>query len=197
VTPPPGAAGGTGPGSAHDPDEPTLYDTLGVASGATASEIRSAYVDLARRHHPDVAGDDPVARAVAERRMQEINQAWSVLGDAGRRATYDRDLQAARRRGWTAGTVTPDFVPYDDSVDPDDPAAEHDVPYGDGAPVPRSLQMGPGLVVVVGLVVLGLGILLGFGPLVALGVVAMVAGALGFVAAPVYAVLRSSRSGLD
>jgi hypothetical protein len=197
VTPPSGTTGGSAPGSGDTHDEPTHYDILGVDPAAGPGEIRSAYVELARRHHPDLAGDNPTARRVAERRMQEINQAWSVLGDATRRATYDRDLAALRRSRWTAGTVTPDFVPYDDSVDPEDPAAEHDVPYGDGAPVPRSLQMGPGLVVVVGLVVLGLGILLGFGPLVALGVVAMVAGVLGFVAAPVYAVLRSSRTGLD
>lgn len=197
MTPSSGATGDSAPGSGDDPDEATLYDILGVDPAGSATEIRGAYVDLARRHHPDLAGDSPAARGVAERRMQEINRAWSVLGDATRRATYDRDLAALRRSRWTAGTVTPDFVPYDDSVDPEDPAAEHDVPYGDGTPVPRSLQMGPVLVVVVGLVVLGLGILLGFGPLVALGVVAMVGGALGFVAAPVYAVLRGSRSGLD
>lgn len=193
----PGTAGGAGLGSGDDHDEPTHYDTLGVEPGAPATEVRRAYVELARRNHPDLAGDDPVARGIAERRMQDINQAWSVLGDASRRDTYDRDLAIAKRRRWTAGTVTPDFVPYDNSVDPDDPAAEHDVPYGDGAPVPRSLQMGPVLVAVVGVVVLGLGFLLGFGPLVALGVVAIVGGALGFIAAPVYAVLRSSRSGLD
>jgi hypothetical protein len=194
---PPGNGAGASAGSGGDLEGPDHYDTLGVDPGADAPDIRRAYVDLARRNHPDLAGDDPVARGVAERRMQEINQAWSVIGDAGRRVAYDRDLAAARRSLWTPGMVTPDFVPFDDSIDPDDPAAEHDVPYGDGAPVPRSLQMGPVVVAVVGLVVLGLGILLGFGPLVGLGVAAMVVGALGFVAAPVYAVMRSSRSGLD
>jgi len=197
VTPPPGATGGSAPGPDNHRNEPSHYDTLGVDAGASASELRTAYVELARRNHPDLAGDDPVARGIAERRMQDINQAWSVIGDPTRRADYDRAQAAERRSSWTAGTVTPDFVPYDDSIDPDDPAAEHDVPYGDGAPVPRSLQLGPVVVAVVGVVVLGLGILLGFGPLVALGVVAIVAGGLGFVAAPVYAVLRSSRSGMD
>jgi len=197
VTPPPPGSSGSAPRSGSGPDTPSHYDTLGVAPDAAAPEVRRAYVELARRNHPDLAGDDPVARGIAERRMQDINQAWSVIGDSAQRATYDRDLAAARRSNWTAGTVTPDFVPYDNSVDPEDPAAEHDVPYGDGAPVPRSLQMGPVLVALVGLVTLGLGLLLGFGPLVALGVVAMVAGAFGFIAAPIYAVLRSSRSGLD
>lgn len=194
---PPGDSAGASSGSGRDSEAADHYDTLGVDPGADAPDIRRAYVDLARRNHPDLAGDDPAARAVAERRMQEINQAWSVIGDASRRAAYDRDLAAARRRLWTPGTVTPDFVPFDDSIDPDDPAAEHDVPYGDGAPVPRSLQMGPVVVALVGLVVFGLGMLLGFGPLVGLGVAAIVVGVLGFVAAPVYVVMRSSRSGLD
>ena len=176
---------------------PTHYDTLGVATDADTGAIRRAWVGLARRHHPDVAGEAPGARAEAERRMQAINQAWEVLGDPVRRRRYDADLALERRRAWVPGTVSPDFVPLDDSDDPDDPAAEHDVPYGDGAPLPRSLQVGPLPIVVLGLIALGMGALLGFPPLVALGAVGVVGGALAFLAAPVYALLRSSRNGLD
>lgn len=183
--------------TAPTPAERTHYDTLGVADTADAAEVRRAYVALARRNHPDVAGDDAAARQRAEHAMRDINEAWAVLGDPDRRRRYDRDLAAAARASWQPGTASPGFVPLDDSDDPDDPAAEHDVPYGDGSPVPRTLQMGPVLIVVAAVVALGAGTLLGFAPLVALGVAGLVAGVLAFVATPVFAVLRSARHGHD
>ena len=70
---------------------------LGVPSGADAAEIRRAYVRLARRHHPDFHIDaDAATRQRVGRRMQEINQAWQVLGDADRRARYDLDVRQGR-----------------------------------------------------------------------------------------------------
>jgi len=173
------------------------YDVLGVSPGDDQAVVRRAYVELARRHHPDLAGDSSQAQREAERRMQRINEAWAVLGDTTRRQRYDSQLAARRLRDWTPGTVSPGFAPLDASDDPDDPAADYDVPYGDGSPVPRSLQLGPVAVVVAAVLALGAGTLLGFGPLIALGVVGLVGGALAFAAAPIYAVLRSSRSGVD
>jgi hypothetical protein len=175
----------------------THYDTLGVSPDADAATVRRAWVDLARRNHPDLAGEDPGSRDAAQRRMQEINEAWEVLGDESRRRRYDATLAIERRQNWQPGAVSPEFVPFDTSEDPDDPAAEYDRPYGDGSTVPRSLQVGPLPVLLVGFVVFGLGLILRFGPLVGLGAVIVVAGVLAFVAAPLYAVFRSSRGGLD
>ena len=55
---------------------------LGVASSASAAEIKAAYRSLVKRHHPDAGGD--------EHRILELNAAWEVLGDAERRAEHDR-----------------------------------------------------------------------------------------------------------
>ena len=186
-----GAPGGTPPGG------DTHYDTLGVAPDANASEVRRRWVALARRHHPDVAGDDPAARRQAEEQMRAINEAWAVLGDPDRRAAYDATLASDRRARFTPGAPDPDFVPFDDADDPDDPAAIHDVPYGDGSPVPRSLQLGPVGIIALAVVALATGLLLEFAPLVALGAVGIVGGVLSFAAAPVYAVIRSARRGID
>lgn len=170
----------------------THYEVLGVDPGADPVEVRRAYLRLARDHHPDHHAEGTSAdRAEAEDEMRRINEAWAVLGDERARVDYDRTLRAERRASWTPGTTTPDFVPFDDGVDPEDPAAEHDVPYGDGSPVHRSMQVGPVLVLVLGLVALGAGAMLAFRPLLALGVVGVVGAGVLFVATPVYAILRS------
>ena len=63
------------------------YATLGVARGATPSQVRAAYRRLAKRYHPDVHAD-----ARATERMRHINQAWEVLSTADRRAQYDSSV---------------------------------------------------------------------------------------------------------
>lgn len=51
------------------------YETLGVKYGASDEEIKKAYRALARKYHPDVAGNSPEA---AEK-MREINAAYDEL----------------------------------------------------------------------------------------------------------------------
>ncbi|HYJ29879.1 MAG TPA: DnaJ domain-containing protein [Allosphingosinicella sp.] len=62
----------------------SLYADLRVPPDAPPAAIEWAYRKLMKRHHPDHAGPDSAARAA------EINAAYSVLRDAGRRACYDR-----------------------------------------------------------------------------------------------------------
>ena len=61
------------------------YQTLGVAHDASADQIKTAFRRLARKYHPDVSKEPD-----AEKRMQEINEAYTVLSDAEKRAAYDR-----------------------------------------------------------------------------------------------------------
>ena len=84
----------------------TLYDVLGVDHQDTAPMIRRAYRDLARRHHPDSGGE--------LRHMMAINEAWHVLGDPERRASYDTQLlrPVPGRRSRDGHTVM-DFGRYD------------------------------------------------------------------------------------
>jgi hypothetical protein len=62
--------------------EPSHYEILGVPPTASAEEIRAAFRAAARTRHPD-AGGSPAA-------MRQLNAAWHVLSDPGRRALYDR-----------------------------------------------------------------------------------------------------------
>lgn len=62
------------------------YAVLGVAKTATQDEIKSAYRTLAKKYHPDLHPGD----TQAAEKMKEVNEAYSVLGDADKRAKYDR-----------------------------------------------------------------------------------------------------------
>ena len=61
------------------------YEVLGVGRSASADEIKKAYRQLARKYHPDVNKESE-----AEGRFKEINEAYEVLSDQQKRATYDR-----------------------------------------------------------------------------------------------------------
>src|SRR5437764_10880448 len=62
------------------------YDVLGVARDATDAEIKKAFRRLARELHPDVNSHDPGA----EDKFKEAAEAYEVLADPERRATYAR-----------------------------------------------------------------------------------------------------------
>jgi DnaJ domain len=63
-----------------------LYVLLGVTPSATAEEITRAFRARAKELHPDVRPDD----AMAAEEFKELGQAYRVLVDPDRRATYDR-----------------------------------------------------------------------------------------------------------
>jgi curved DNA-binding protein CbpA len=114
-----------------DGDARTHYQVLGIAPTASADEVRRAHRQLAHLLHPDrLALATAAERSLGDRRMREVNAAWTVLSDPTRRADYDRSLRAARtgptpppratppnptsRPGTGAGSSRPE-----DSDDPD------------------------------------------------------------------------------
>ena len=63
-------------------DTTAHYKTLGVAKGASESEIRTAFRKSALKAHPDRGGD--------RQKFQEINEAYEVLSDAEKKKAYDQ-----------------------------------------------------------------------------------------------------------
>ena len=61
------------------------YDTLGVSRGAPAEEIKRAYRKLARKYHPDVSKEKN-----AEAKFKDLQEAYEVLKDPEKRASYDQ-----------------------------------------------------------------------------------------------------------
>jgi curved DNA-binding protein CbpA len=61
------------------PLETKAFDTLGLAEGATASDIKSRYKELVKKHHPDANGGD----RGSEERFRAVIQAYQLLKQAG------------------------------------------------------------------------------------------------------------------
>ncbi|GGL16853.1 molecular chaperone DnaJ [Caulobacter rhizosphaerae] len=62
------------------------YEVLGVARGCDDAALKAAFRKMAMEHHPDRNGGCENASS----RFKEINEAYSVLSDAQKRAAYDR-----------------------------------------------------------------------------------------------------------
>jgi molecular chaperone DnaJ len=62
------------------------YEVLGVERDASEQQVKKAFRGLARELHPDVNAHDPDA----EEKFKEAAEAYEILSDDERRATYDR-----------------------------------------------------------------------------------------------------------
>ncbi len=77
------------------------YEVLGVGRDASEQQIKKAFRQLARELHPDVNAHDPDA----EEKFKEAAEAYEILSDGERRATYDR----FGHEGLRSGGYAPNF----------------------------------------------------------------------------------------
>jgi molecular chaperone DnaJ len=77
------------------------YEVLGVPRDASEQQIKKAFRQLARELHPDVNAHDPQA----EEKFKEAAEAYEILSDPARRATYDR----YGHEGLRSGGYAPNF----------------------------------------------------------------------------------------
>ena len=91
------------------------WAVLGLSPGADAAGLKRAFREQARRWHPDLNGNDPVA----EERFKAVNEAYAVLGDPKRRAAWEAGLDPTVPPGGTTdpfATGFPEFEVYLDAL---------------------------------------------------------------------------------
>lgn len=79
-----------------------LYEILGVKKDASETEIRKAFLKLAKKFHPDVNPDNKES----ELKFKEVNLAYEVLKDKKKRQQYDA-MRAAGRNPFEPGARPP------------------------------------------------------------------------------------------
>lgn len=163
-----------------------------MTEAATRQEIRQAYRDLARRHHPDrYDGTDPAGLERARRRMAAINRAWEVLGDPGLRRSYDVEI----------GLVPPREGPSASFPHAEDLDDQHDLTFEDWVDeagdqrrrLSDLLMMIPALMVASALALLFLSDMMQSLPMRTVAVLMLPVAGVGFVIAPLFAMVRDRR----
>lgn len=169
----------------------THYEVLGVSPRASTDEIIRAFRRQARLHHPDTQpADDPAAVEAARRTMVDLIAAREVLGNPTRRHAYDAGLAT----GWRP-LPDPDRTADDDDdeFDRDERFAgwgqPDDEPTGPRRPTDH-LVMTPVVLVLAAVALFFLSMLSQWAALRTLAILLLPVAAVGFVAAPLFVMLR-------
>ncbi len=88
------------------PNPQDHWAALGLEPGANQQALKQAFRRLARRWHPDLNANDPIA----EERFKRINEAYAVLSDPRRRQAWETSEPSEEEDRFAAGF--PDFDEY-------------------------------------------------------------------------------------
>ena len=65
---------------------------MGINRNATAAEIKKAYRKLALKYHPDRNAESEQTKKVAQRKFQDVSDAYSVLSDPKKKEMFDQGV---------------------------------------------------------------------------------------------------------
>lgn len=68
------------------------YAILGISRSATPEEIKKAYRKLALKYHPDRNGESEQTKKIAQRKFEDVSDAYSVLSDPKKKQMFDQGI---------------------------------------------------------------------------------------------------------
>ena len=68
------------------------YKILGLERNATADEIKKAYRKLALKYHPDRNSESEQSKKIAQRKFEDVSDAYSVLSDPKKKGMFDQGV---------------------------------------------------------------------------------------------------------
>ena len=88
--------------------DPDYWSLLGLEPGSSQDQLKRAFRQEARRWHPDLNGNDPVA----EERFKLVNEAYAVLSDPRRRQSWEAGDRASETSHDPFASGFPHFEDY-------------------------------------------------------------------------------------
>ncbi|MGD1212582.1 MAG: DnaJ domain-containing protein [Candidatus Acidiferrales bacterium] len=76
-------------------EDGTYYRLLGVTTDCTAGQVKKSFYSIARKFHPDHHMEQPELVKTLQHLMEVVTRAYKTLGDAEKRAAYDKKLAAS------------------------------------------------------------------------------------------------------
>ena len=95
------------------------YQILGINRNATQAEIKKAYRKLALKYHPDRNSESEQTKKVAQRKFQDVSDAYSVLSDPKKKEMFDQGTSGAGPAG-PAGPEGPYMNMHFSGTDPNE-----------------------------------------------------------------------------
>ncbi|MGL6101300.1 MAG: molecular chaperone DnaJ [Fusobacteriaceae bacterium] len=90
------------------------YEVLGISKSASETEIKKGYRKMAMQYHPDKFSQaSDTEKKTSEDKFKEINEAYQVLSDSGKKGQYDRFGHAAFEQGGAGGGYSGGFGGFD------------------------------------------------------------------------------------
>lgn len=80
-------------------DKQDYYEILEIPRSASDDEIKKAYRKMAKKYHPDANPDDKEAEA----KFKAVNEAYEILSDPKKKASYDQFGHRAFEQGMGTG----------------------------------------------------------------------------------------------